>query len=198
MIRRGSIAVCTVGVLVAAWLSSVPTACAAQRLANPDFEAAPFPAGWTGGSGLVSTAGFNGSATAARLPYNTWAFLGQTIGPPGTNFTADVSLQVAGTNEAQAFRMVLDTAGGPAVEVRTGRGGALQVNAGGAWLGVERTSDGAAFAVPPNRTVRLRVIGRRFGAGDAAWDLAWSDPGSTVLVHAATGLVAFEIGRAHV
>jgi hypothetical protein len=164
---------------------------ASQWLLNPGFENVPFPTNWSGGAGLTSVAGLNGSATAARLPYNTLATLNQSLAVSPSNFTFDVSFQVAGANEAQAFHVELHTAAGKAVDVRTAAAGRLQTLNGSDWLDMTALSGGATFNVPATQTIRLRVIGRDWGSTNASYDLAWSDPGAGTLTHAATALGAF-------
>jgi hypothetical protein len=164
---------------------------AADLLTNPGFETAPFPSGWTAAGGTVSVAGLNGSPAAARLPFNTGASLTQNASSPAANFTADVSFQIAGSNEAQSFRYALLAGAGDAVEIRTATNGVLQVKAGAIYVPLTRLSDAATFAVPNNQTVKLRVIGRNFGTATAEYDIAWSDAGAATLSHAAIGVRAF-------
>jgi hypothetical protein len=161
-----------------------------QLVANPDFETPPFPSSWTNSGGL-EWAGFNGSATAARLPYNSTATLSQQLGASSPNFTADVSLQIAGNTAGQAFRWQLDAGGTTAIDLRTTIGGVLEVNLDGIWNPLLRLSDGTPFAIASNQTVKLRVIGRDFGAPTAAYNIVWSDPGSATFSHAATQLRVF-------
>jgi hypothetical protein len=162
-----------------------------QLVANPDFEIPPFPASWTATAGTLSIAGLNGSATAARLPFNTTASIAQPLAASPADFTAEASFQIAGNNTAQGFRWQFLAAGTPLLDLRSGLGGALQVSDGANWIPLLRLSDGAPVAIPANSTVRLRVIGRGFGTPRAGFDLVWSDPGSAALVHAATGLTTF-------
>jgi hypothetical protein len=166
-------------------------ASAAQLITNPGFETAPFPAGWTSSGGTASTTGLNGSATAARLPFNTSASLSQSV--PGTvvNFTAETSFQIAGSNEAQAFRLALGFGGNDAIEIRTGTGGTLQVKTASGYLPLQRKSDAATFNVPANQTVKIRVVGRNIGTGPAEYDVAWSDAGAAAITHSAIGIKAF-------
>ncbi|MCB1131446.1 MAG: hypothetical protein KDN05_09985, partial [Verrucomicrobiae bacterium] len=175
-------------------LPGFPPVIGSQLVANPDFETLPFPTSWTASSGTIAYAGLNGSTTAARLPYNTTAVLSQPLGASAADFTADASFQIAGTNTEQAFRWQIDAGGSPAVDLRTTNGGVLQVNANGTWTPLLRLSDGAAFGVPANQTIQVRVIGRGFGEEGASFDIAWSDPGTTALSHAATDLTAFASG----
>ncbi len=162
---------------------------AAAALTNGNFEGTPFLTGWTA-SGVVTQAGLNGSAQAARLGFNTTATLSQTVDPL-TNFTFDTYLQVAGNTTAQSFRILLDSSVGNAVEIRGALGNIIQVNHQGTYLSATAVSGGATFPIPTTTTVRLRVIGRNFGTANADYDLAWSNPGSTALSHAATGLKSF-------
>jgi hypothetical protein len=173
-----------------ALLASSTVMTSAQLLLNPGFETPPFPASWTN-SGAVTTAGLNSTPTAARLSYNTISSLGQTLSTTATDFTADLSFQIPGNNEAQAFRVLLDAGADTAIDIRTATGGVLQLRENGIWKPLYRITDYATFNVPANTTVRLRVIGRNFGTPSAAYDLVWSDPGGTALSHAATGLTAF-------
>lgn len=166
-------------------------ASAAQLVLNPDFEVAPFPASWTAASGTVSTTGLNATATAARLPYNTSASLSQSLTATAANFTADATFQIAGSNEAQAFHFQLLSGGSTAVALRTATGGVLQANLAGNWTSLLRLSDSSPFSVANNQPVKVRIIGRGFGTPAASYDIAWSDPGSATLSHAATGLVTF-------
>ncbi len=168
-----------------------------QMIVNGGFETLPFPSGWTSAS-AVSTAGLNGSAAAARLPFNTLATLNQSAATAVPDFTFDVSFSIAGNTTTQAFTLVLSSDAGPAVAVRTAVGGILQVQAEGTWVPVARLADSSTFAATINQTVRLRVIGRNFGAASARFDLAWSDPGQQTLTHAATGLTAFVMPAAAV
>jgi hypothetical protein len=162
-----------------------------QWVANPGFEILPFPSSWTSSGGTVSTTGLNGTATAARLPYNTSASLQQGISGVPADFTADLSFQVAGTGEAQALRWQLGDGVTTVIDLRTATGGTLQLNVLGEWLPMLRLTDDVAFNVTASQTVRLRVIGRNFGTPAASYDIVWSDPGSTSLTHAATGITTF-------
>lgn len=161
-----------------------------ELLVNGDFESSPFPFGWNGGGGVVSTAGFNGSATAARLPWNTGALLNQRFDSV-SNFTCELLFQVAGDWATSGFNGSLSTSGGAAVRWRTGAGGRLQLFGAGEVYDLTRTADDAPFHVPANTTVRLRVAGRGFGTARPVYDLAWSDPGGSLLAHSATGLTVF-------
>lgn len=162
----------------------------AQLVLNPGFETLPFPTSWSN-SGAVTFAGLNASSTAARLSYNTTASISQTLTTTTSNFTADLSFQIPGNNEAQAFRVLLDAGAGTAVDVRTTTGGVLQLKENGVWKPLYRISDYATFNISINSTVKLRVIGRNFGTPTATYDLAWSDPGGTTFSHAAVGLTTF-------
>lgn len=170
----------------------VPASVAAadNLVLNPGFETPPFPSSWSN-SGAISVGGLNGTPTAARLSYNTTSDISQTLTSTAANFTADLSFQIPGNNEAQAFRMVLDTDGGTAVDLRTARGGVLQLKKNGVWKTLHRLSDYAPFSISINSTFRLRVIGRDFGTPSASYDLAWSDAGGSTFTHAAVGLTAF-------
>lgn len=172
-------------------LAATLAAPAAPLVLNPDFEVPPFPAFWIAANGTVSTTGLNATATAARLPYNTSASLAQTLAAPAANFTADASFQIPGSNEAQAFHLQLQSGGTTAVALRTATGGILQANLAGTWTPLLRLSDNTPFAVPNNQPVKVRIIGRAFGTPAASYDIAWSNPGGTSLVHAATGLTTF-------
>jgi hypothetical protein len=162
----------------------------AQLILNPGFETLPFPTSWTN-DGATSTTSLNGTPTAARLSYNTTSSISQTLTTTTANFTADVSFQIPGSNEAQAFRVLLDAGSGAAVDVRTATGGVLQLKDNGTWKPLYRISDFTTFGIPNSSTVKLRVIGRDFGTPSATYDLAWSDAGGTTFTHAATGLTAF-------
>lgn len=172
-------------------LPGFPPSLGNQLVANPDFETLPFPASWTAAGGTVSIAGLNSSPTAARLPYNTTATLRQTLLENAPDFTAEVYFQIAGNNTEQAFRWQIDAGGSSAIDLRTTTGGVLQVNAHGTWTPLLRLTDGAMFNIPANQTVRLRVTGRDFGGEGPSFDIAWSDPGSAALSHAANNLTAF-------
>ena len=169
---------------------SPSVATAAQLVLNPGFETLPFPASWTN-NGAVTIAGLNGTTTAARLSYNSTSTLSQTLSATAANFTADLSFQIPGNNEAQAFRVLLDAGAGTAMDIRTATGGVLQLKENGVWKPLYRITDYATFNTPINSTVKLRVIGRNFGTPSASYDLVWSDPGGTTFTHAATGLTAF-------
>jgi hypothetical protein len=162
----------------------------AQLVLNPGFETLPFPTSWTN-NGAVTIAGLNGTTTAARLSFNTTASLSQTLTSSAANFTADLSFQIPGNNEAQAFHVLLDSGIGTAIDIRTTTGGLLQIQENGSWKTLYRISDGTPFAIPVNQTIKLRVIGRDFGTPNAGYDLAWSNGGGATLTHAATGLAAF-------
>jgi hypothetical protein len=162
----------------------------APLVLNPGFETPPFPAPWTN-NGATSTAGLNGTPTAARLSYNTISSISQTLSVASANFTVDVSFQIPGSNEAQAFRIRLAAGGETAVDFRTATGGVLQLKDNGIWKNLYRINDFTTFRVPNNSTVKLRIIGRDFGTASATYDLAWSDAGGTTFSHAATGLTAF-------
>jgi len=168
---------------------------ATPLLVNPDFEASPFTNGWTS-SGVTEVVGLNGTNKAARLPYNTSASLAQTTISSVANFTFDVCFQIAGTNEAQSFRMALLADGNDAIKIRAGSGGALQVGTGDStYVPLTTITDGAGTAIPASQTVKLRVIGRDFGTSDAQYDLLWTAPytGASVpsFTHAALGLAVF-------
>jgi hypothetical protein len=173
-----------------ALLGSFTFAPGAQLVLNPGFETPPFPTSWVN-NGATSTTGLNGTATAARLSYNTTSSLSQTLAASPADFTADVSFLIPGSNEAQAFRMLVETGSGTAIDIRTATGGVLQVRENNTWKPLYRISDASMFTVPVNQTVRLRVIGRHFGTASARYDLAWSEGGGTTLGNAATGLTAF-------
>lgn len=174
----------------AATVLTASIASAAQLIINPGFETAPFPSGWTN-SGATNVAGLNGSATAARLPFNTGATLSQPVPGGVANFTAEVSFQIAGSNEAQAFRFSLESGGSDAIEIRTAPGGALQLKTAHGYLPLLRKSTGVPFNVPSNQTVKLRLVGRNLGSPAAEYDVAWSDPGSSALSHSATEIKVF-------
>jgi hypothetical protein len=158
-------------------------------LVNPGFEDTPFDNGWNS-SGVITETGMNGSATAARLGYNTTATLGQTFAA-AADFTVDAYFQIAGNSTDDSFHLFLDTTAGNAIEIRGATGNVLQVNDGGVHGDLTALSDGASFPVPTNAPIRIRVIGRGFGTATANYDIAWSDPGTIDLTHAATGLTAF-------
>lgn len=158
-------------------------------LTNPGFEHTPFDNGWNS-SGVISEAGQNGSATSARLGFNTNATLGQTFAPL-TDFTLDVDVEVAGNSTSDSFHIFLDSPGGTALELRGTTGNALQINNNGIHTDLTAITGGANFPVPGNTPIRLRIIGRNFGSPTAEYDVAWSDPGSTNLLHAATNLTTF-------
>ncbi len=161
-------------------------------LVNSDFEESPFGTGWNLGGGTVAVAGFNGSATAARLPYNTSAILNQSIDTPlTTNFTFHTLFQVAGTSTETGFRALLETPAGPAIEVRTVTGGFLQLVTEEGPVEIVSIASSSGFSVPANSTIHLQVTGRDFGSANAEYDVAWSDPGSTSLTHSITGLTNF-------
>jgi hypothetical protein len=162
---------------------------AGAPLVNGDFEAEPFLSGWNAG-GVISEAGLNGTSRSARLPFNTTATLSQSVDPL-TSFTFDTYLQVAGITTAQSFRILLDSSAGNAIEIRGALGNILQVNHQGSYISATSVSSGTTFPIPATTTVRLRVIGRNFGSANADYDLIWSNPGSTTLSHAATGLKSF-------
>jgi len=162
-----------------------------QLLVNPGFEMTPFPSGWTSAAGTVSTAGFDGSAIAARLPWNTLAALSQSIATAQSNFTVRTLFQVAGNTTDTGFRILLETEAGPAVEVQTVLGGYLQLLSEGSSVQLISTGSGSAFAVPANKTLHLQITGRDFGTATAQYDVAWSDPGSLALTHAVTGVTHF-------
>jgi hypothetical protein len=169
--------------------TAAPAWSAGNLLDNGDFESAPFATGWQS-SGITATAGLNGTATAARLPWSGMASLGQAVAPVA-DFTFDVYVQSAGSGEPQTFRVILDGASGAAIELRGGRDNRLQVNHDGGYFDVVPTDGGSPELFPVNSAVRLRVVGRDFGTPQAEWDLAWSEPGSSVLANALTGLRSF-------
>ena len=136
-------------------------------------------------------AGLNGTANSAKLPYNTSASLEQSVSGVPADFTADLSFQIAGNNEAQAFRWQLSDGVSTVIDLRTAATGTLQANLLGEWVTLQRLTDSTSFNVTANQTVRLRVSGRNFGTPAASYDIVWSDPGLTVLVHAATGITTF-------
>ena len=175
---------------IAICLLSPNLAAGAQLVGNPGFETLPFPASWTN-SAAVNVAGLNGTAAAARLSYNTTTSLSQTLTATAANFTAELSFQIPGNNEAQAFHVLLDAGNGTAIDIRTTTSGVLQLRNSGAWQSLYRITDYATFNFPINSTFKLRVIGRNFGMPSASYDLAWSDAGGTALNHAATGITAF-------
>jgi len=158
-------------------------------LTNPGFEDTPFDNGWNS-SGVVTEAGQNGSATSARLGFNTNAILGQTFAPLA-DFTLDTSVEVAGNSTSDSFHIFLDGTGGPVLELRGTTGNVLQVNNKGVHADLTAISGGAKFPIPGNTPIRLRIIGRNFGSPTAEFDVAWSNPGGTTLLHAATRLTTF-------
>jgi hypothetical protein len=177
------------------WLLLTTPLSAAPLLQNSGFETAPFPASWTSSGGVTAVAGLSGTATAARLPFNTTATLLQHTSSTAADFTLELSLQTPGTNEAQSFRMTLLAGGEDAVDLRLGTGGILQVGWQGSYYALTRIADEATFALAINRTIKLRVIGRGFGTADAAFDLVWTESytGSSApaFTHAVTGLKTF-------
>ena len=173
-----------------ALLVSPVVASGAQIVLNPGFETPPFATSWTN-SGAITIAGLNGTTTAARLRYNYTDALSQTLTATASNFTADLSFQVAGVDTTQAFHVLLDAGAGTAVDIRTTTSGVIQIKENGVWKPLYRITDYATFNFPINSTFKLRVIGRNFGTPSASYDLAWSDVGGTTLTHAATGLTAF-------
>ncbi|MCH7228978.1 hypothetical protein, partial [Haloferula sp. A504] len=158
-------------------------------ITNGGFESTPFDVGWTA-SGVTSTTGLDGSATAAHLPFNTSATLGQAFSAQ-TDFTVDFMVSVAGSSTNDSFHVYLDTAGGNAIELRGALGNILQVNGGGSYESLTRISDGTTFGFGADVEMMIRIIGRSFGTASAEYDVAWSDPAGTTLVHAATGLTTF-------
>lgn len=166
---------------------------ATELLSNPGFETSPFGSAWTL-VGATSIAGLNGTTTAARMPYNTSASLSQTTTATG-DFTFDICFQIAGSNEAQSFRMTLQAGGYEAIDLRAAALGNLELLQNGSYLPITAISDGSASSVPNNQTVKLRVIGRNFGTGTAEYDLLWTAPytGSSVpaFTRAALGLKVF-------
>jgi hypothetical protein len=168
---------------------------AAPLLVNTGFETSPFPASWTSSGGAAPAAGLNGTASAARLPFNTTASLSQSTTATASDFTLDLSLQVPGNNEAQSFRMTLLAGGEEAIDLRLGTGGILQVGWQGLYHPLTKISDESGFALAINRTLKLRVIGRNFGTANAEYDLVWTESytgaSAPAFTHAATGLKAF-------
>jgi hypothetical protein len=161
------------------------------ELVNPGFEATPLTSGWTASGVTAQRPGLNGTANAARLPYNTTATLSQAF-TARSDFTFDVQVAIAGVTTAQSFRVLLDTGTGTAIELQGALGNAVQLNAGGLFHDVTSISGGATFTFPAEQMVRFRIIGREFGTPSANYDLVWSDPGSTTLKHAAVNLTAFQ------
>ena len=137
--------------LLQAVLAFQGAAHAGQLILNPGFETQPFPSSWTAANGAVAVAGLNGSATAARLPYNTNASLTQNLASTTAEFTADISFQIAGSNEDQALRWTLLAGGATAVELRTATGGMLQVKDAGAWKSLLRLSEAQTSRSPRTR-----------------------------------------------
>lgn len=168
-----------------------PSLLAQNLINNGDFEANPFNSSWTSASVITET-GLNGSATAARLGYNTTATLGQAV-TPQPDFTFDAYVQVAGNTTSQSFRILLDCAGGNALEIRGTLGNVLQVNHQGTFYDLTKISDSSNFPVPGNSPVRIRVVGKNWGTAEASYDIAWSDPSSTTLSHSSSGLTSFTI-----
>ncbi|MEP4077251.1 hypothetical protein [Haloferula sp.] len=160
-------------------------------LTNSGFEDTPFDNGWNS-SGVITETGQNGSATSARLGFNTNATLEQTFAPL-TDFTIDVDVEVAGNTTDDSFHLFLDGSGGTALELRGSTGNALQVNTNGDHADLTAISGGANFPFPGNTPIRLRIIGRNFGTPTAEYDVVWSAPGSTTFIHAATNLSAFAV-----
>ncbi|HVJ44752.1 MAG TPA: hypothetical protein VM511_00090, partial [Luteolibacter sp.] len=151
---------------------------ASGQLVNPGFETMPFLQGWTA-TGVTQDPGLNGTATAARLPYNTSAALSQTT-PAAADFTFDVCFRSAGTNEEQSFRMTLASGATDVIDVRLGKSGALEIGstqAGYAPLGT--ISSGTATSIPASQTIKLRIIGRNFGTTSADYDILWTAPYTT-------------------
>lgn len=169
---------------------------AAELLVNADFETPPFPSSWTASGGTVQVAGLNGTATAARLPFNTAASLSQVTATPAADFTLDICFQVPGINEAQSFRMTLLAGSADAIDLRLATSGALELaTAPSAYLPLTAIADGSTTAIPINQTVKVRIIGRGFGTPAARYDLLWTAPytGAAVppFTRAANDLTAF-------
>jgi hypothetical protein len=176
------------------------SASAMELLANPRFEDLPFPSSWTAGAGTVSTAGLNGSSTAARLPYSSSASLSQTT-VAAANFTFDVCFNLAGTNEAQSFRMVLAAGATEVIDLRVGKSGVLEIGpAFGAYSPLVTLSSTDATAIPVNQTIKLRIIGRDFDTDTANYDVIWTSPYTTPVPppfsNAALNLRSFAAGAA--
>ena len=163
----------------------------ANELSNPGFESNPFDLGWDTTGTVITETGLNGSATSARLGFGTSSTLCQTLATPLTDFTFDTYLTVAGSNTTPSFRILFHTAGGLAVELRGRNGNNLQLNDQGSYADLTSIITTAPFPIAANTPIRLRLVGRHFGSANAEFDVAWSDPGSTNLIHAAHGLTAF-------
>lgn len=169
---------------------------AAELLVNRNFETTPFPGGWTSSGGVVSVLGLNGTATAARLPFNTNAELSQGITTPAADFTFDVCLQTTtALNEAQSFRMTLRAGGDDAIDLRVATNGVLELGRNGVYHRLTSLADGTAFSMGTSQSLKLRIIGRGFGTAAAEYDLLWTAPytGSSVpaFTRAANGLKVF-------
>jgi hypothetical protein len=175
--------------LIAFYLLLLMRPLGAAPLTNGNFEGSPFLTGWTA-SGVITQAGLNGSAQAARLTFNTTASLSQTVDALA-NFTFDTYVMIAGNATAQTFRILLDSSVGNAIEVRGALGNIIQVNNLGTYTSATSLATGATFPIATNSPVRIRIIGRNFGTSTAEYDLVWSEPGSTTLSHAAVGLKMF-------
>ena len=159
---------------------------------NGAFEALPFGTGWVN-TVATSITGLNGSATAARLPYNTTGSLYQRF-TPLRDFQAEFSTRALGTNAERSLNAVFHangfsaSGGGAAINLRIAAGGVLQAYNGAAWSNLSATG---SFA--PNAEYRFRLVAWGFGEGTSTvhYTVGWSEAGSTDITHAVTNADVF-------
>lgn len=162
----------------------------AELITNGDFESSPALDGWVQEE-VITAPGLNGPTTAARLSYQTLARLFQSV-PEQTDFTFEVDLMTLGNKEEQSLRAFLtDADENPVIGWRAGRQNRLQIGHGTGFIELLDAGTGAPFVIPPDQPVRFQVIGRDLGSPQARYDLRWSDPGDTALVHVARDLSFF-------
>ena len=73
-----------------------------------------------------------------KLPYGSSASLEQALSGVPADFTADLSFQIVGNTETQAFRWQFGDGISTVIDLRTTLGGALQANQSGQWVTLQR------------------------------------------------------------
>ncbi len=179
---------------------------AAFGLTNPDFEAVPFPAGWTVTGAPVAVAGIApGSVNGVRFTAAGQA-LRQTVAWPA-DWHVECHFAIRSTT-ARAFSVIVDAGAANAINLRY-EGGTFAVFNGSGWsalsaLGtvtpsVDANSDGDLADAGDTRNVyRLRITGHGWGAAGATYDVQVSGANGAAFTRSATGLGFYQIANAAV
>ncbi|HOD82548.1 MAG TPA: PEP-CTERM sorting domain-containing protein [Phycisphaerae bacterium] len=172
----------------------------ANLLTNGDFEAAPYDTGWTRSNvniGTAETTSPISGSTSLRMSWNNQGYTGnvdQSLASVLSDFDYSFTFRQLGNTAGRSMNTLL-LAGGAGVNARVlvqGTAGVdddtLQVYDGSGWQNVSAV--GAFSGI--SQDYRISIRGRDWGTPAASYDLLWSDAGSTLLTHQATGLTHFQ------